>query len=229
MLELRQGKARGGFDFGWLNTRHSFSFGDYYDPDRMEFGSLRVLNEDIVQPGQGFGTHGHRDMEILTWVLEGALEHRDSLGTQGVIRPGKAQIMSAGTGIRHSEFNASQTDPVHLLQIWILPERQGLTPRYDQQRFEAEALQDRWCLLASRQGPVTLYQDARVSVARMSPGTRLALPLVNGRQGYVHVARGKVELGAWSLTAGDAVVVDAPIDDALVATEPSEVLCFDLA
>ena len=232
MITLRRSGERGGFDFGWLDTRHTFSFGDYDDPEHRHFRSLRVLNEDRVAPGKGFGTHGHRDMEILTWVLSGALEHRDSLGTQGVIRPGEAQVMSAGTGIRHSEFNASETEPVHFLQIWILPERPGLPPRYDQRRFPDPQLADRFQLLASpdgADGSVRLCQDVRVSVARLAPGAEIGAALGAGRAGFLHVALGQVALGGHLLEAGDAARIEGEPMPILTARKASEVLFFDLA
>ena len=167
MLTLRLSEDRGKFDFGWLDTRHTFSFGEYFDPAHHQFRALRVINEDRVTPGAGFGTHGHKDMEILTWVLEGALEHQDSLGTKGVIRPGEAQVMSAGTGIRHSEYNASKSEPVHFLQIWMLPEAKDLAPRYDQVAFPDDRFRNTWALIASRDGAdgsVVVFQDLKVLV-----------------------------------------------------------------
>lgn len=232
MITLRRSEERGHFDFGWLDTRHTFSFGDYLDPNHMGFRSLRVINEDRVKPAKGFGTHGHRDMEILTWVLSGALEHRDSLGTHGVIRPGEAQVMSAGTGIRHSEFNASETEPVHFLQIWILPGRQGLAPRYDQTAFGDADLRNRLRLIASldgAEGSVKLFQDARISAARLDPGREVPLAFAPGRAGYVQVAAGSVVLGGATLHAGDGARIEGEPDLALAAASPSEILVFDLA
>ena len=232
MITLRRSGDRGHFDFGWLDTRHTFSFGDYLDPDHMGFRSLRVINEDRVQPAKGFGTHGHRDMEILTWVLSGALEHRDSLGTHGVIRPGEAQVMSAGTGIRHSEFNASGTEPVHFLQIWILPERQGLSPRYDQVAFPDGDLRNRLRLIASPDGAggsVKVFQDVRISVARLDPGREVPLALAPGRAGYLQVATGSVVLDGTTLHTGDGARIEGEVVLTLAAAAPSEVLFFDLA
>jgi len=232
MITLRRSGDRGHFDFGWLDTRHTFSFGDYLDPEHMGFRSLRVINEDRVQPAKGFGTHGHRDMEILTWVLSGALEHRDSLGTHGVIRPGEAQVMSAGTGIRHSEFNASEAEPVHFLQIWILPERPGLTPRYGQVAFPDGDLRNRLQLIASpdgAEGSVTVFQDVRISVARLDPGREVPLALAPGRAGYLQVATGSVVLDGLTLHAGDGARIEGEEVLALAAAGPSEVLFFDLA
>ncbi len=232
MITPRPAAERGHFDFGWLDTCHSFSFGDYHDPAHRGFRALRVLNEDRVQPGQGFGTHGHRDMEILTWVLAGALEHRDSLGTRGVIRPGEVQVMSAGTGIRHSEFNGSATEPVHFLQIWLLPDRTGLAPRYDQTAFPSADLAGRWRLLASpgaEDGSLQVFQDVRVWAARLETGQGLAAPLPPGRHGYLHLATGAATVAGRVLGAGDALRFEDEPAPAIVAGAPSEVLFFDLA
>ncbi len=231
MFEHRNAQGRGGFDFGWLKTRHSFSFGDYHDPARMGWRALRVINEDWVQPGQGFGTHPHRDMEILTWVLEGALEHKDSMGTHGIIRPGEAQVMSAGTGILHSEFNASETDTVHLLQIWVLPESRGLPPRYAQVAFDPERFANRWGLVASREGregSVILMQDLDLWVARLDPGAEVEASLGPDRGGYLQVAKGTVAVDGQLLQAGDALAVtDAP-PFRIRGESEAEVLWFDL-
>ncbi|WP_257304238.1 pirin family protein [Geothrix campi] len=232
MITLRSAGARGHFDFGWLDTRHTFSFGEYFDPDHQQFHALRVLNEDRVQPGKGFGTHGHRDMEILTWVLSGALEHRDSLGTHGVIRPGEAQVMSAGTGIRHSEFNASATEPVHFLQIWILPERQGLTPRYDQVAFPESELRNRLRLIASpdgAEGSVKVFQDVKVFAARLEAGREVQAAVPTGRAGFLQVAKGAVTLNGTAMNAGDAARIEGEPSFTVVADSFSEVLFFDLA
>jgi redox-sensitive bicupin YhaK (pirin superfamily) len=232
MITRRPAGARGHFDFGWLDTHHTFSFGEYFDPEHTQFRALRVLNEDRVQPGQGFGTHGHRDMEILTWVLSGALEHRDSLGTHGVIRPGEAQVMSAGTGIRHSEFNASATEPVHFLQIWMLPEHQGLTPRYDQVAFPEADLRGRWRLIASpdgAEGSVRVFQDLKAYAARLETGEAVQTALVAGRYGFLQVATGSVMLNDVALRAGDGARLEGESTLSLRAEEPSEVLLFDLA
>jgi redox-sensitive bicupin YhaK (pirin superfamily) len=232
MITLRPASERGHADFGWLDTHHTFSFGDYFDPEHTQFRALRVLNEDRVQPGQGFGTHGHRDMEILTWVLSGALEHRDSLGTHGVIRPGEAQVMSAGMGIRHSEYNASAAEPVHFLQIWLLPERQGLPPRYDQVAFPDAELRDGLRLIASpdgMEGSVKLFQDAKVYAARLEPGQKLRLPLPEGRSGFLQVAIGAVEVNGLAMHAGDGARIQEETSPTLAADAPSEVLFFDLA
>lgn len=232
MITLRPSGARGHFDFGWLDTHHTFSFGEYFEPDHEQFRALRVLNEDCVQPGKGFGTHGHRDMEILTWVLSGALEHRDSLGTHGVIRPGEAQVMSAGTGIRHSEFNGSASEPVHFLQIWLLPERQGLSPRYDQVAFADESMRNRWRLIASpegAEGSVRILQDVKVLVARLDVGRSLQADLPPGRAGFLQVASGSVTLNGLAMHAGDGARIEGEPSLSLTAGSPSEILLFDLA
>jgi redox-sensitive bicupin YhaK (pirin superfamily) len=232
MITLRSSGARGHFDFGWLDTHHTFSFGDYFEPEHEHFRSLRVLNEDRVQPGKGFGTHGHRDMEILTWVLSGALEHQDSLGTHGTIRPGEAQIMSAGTGIRHSEFNASATEPVHFLQIWILPERQGLTPRYDQVAFAGDELQNRLRLIASpdgAEGSVKVFQDVRIYAARLDAGREVQAALLPDRAGYVQVTAGTVSLNGTRMNAGDGARIEGESSITVAASAPAELLFFDLA
>ena len=232
MITLRPAGSRGHADFGWLDTHHTFSFGDYFDPKHTQFRALRVLNEDRVQPGQGFGTHGHRDMEILTWVLSGALEHRDSLGTHGVIRPGEAQVMSAGTGIRHSEFNASATEPVHFLQIWILPERQGLAPRYDQVAFQEADLRNRLHLIASpdgASGSVRLFQDVRLFTARLDQGCAVEVALSPSRSGFLQVAVGSLTLNGLTLHAGDGARIEGEPALTVVAVAPAEILFFDLA
>jgi hypothetical protein len=232
MITLRSSGARGHIDFGWLDTHHTFSFGDYFDPEHEHFRALRVLNEDRVQPGKGFGTHGHRDMEILTWVLSGALEHQDSLGTHGVIRPGEAQVMSAGTGIRHSEFNASATEPVHFLQIWILPGRQGLAPRYDQVAFPEVELRNRLRLIASPdglEGSVKVFQDLKVFAARLDAGREVQASIPAGRGGFLQVAAGSVSLNGRSMNAGDGARIEGELAITVAAGSPAEVLFFDLA
>ena len=232
MLTVRRAGERGHFDHGWLDTRHTFSFADYHDPGWMGFRSLRVINEDRVQPGAGFPTHGHRDMEILSYVLEGALEHRDSLGTGSVIRPGDVQRMSAGTGVMHSEFNASATEPVHFLQIWVLPERRGLPPGYEQKRFAPEDKRGRLRLVAARDGAdgaVTIHADARVHAALLEPGQEIVHALAGGRHAWVQVARGAVRVNADALGAGDGAAVSDEPGVVLVGRETAEVLLFDLA
>lgn len=232
MISVRHSKDRGHFNFGWLDTRHTFSFGEYHDSEQMQFRSLRVINEDWVQPGQGFGTHPHRDMEILTWVLEGALEHKDSLGSGDVIRPGELQRMSAGTGILHSEFNASATEPVHLLQIWILPEAKGLAPRYGQTEFPAEGRHNNSQLVASRsgrEGSLDIHQDVELRVADLDPGTTLDYPLAAGRSAWIQVARGSLTVNGVALRAGDGAAIADETTLSISAAEPSQALLFDLA
>ncbi|HJW09395.1 MAG TPA: pirin family protein [Holophagaceae bacterium] len=231
MLTLRPAHERGHADHGWLDTHHTFAFGEFFDPAHVRFSDLRVLNEDRVKPGQGFGTHGHRDMEILTWVLEGALEHQDSLGTKGVIRPGEAQVMSAGTGIRHSEYNASATEPVHFLQIWILPEAADLAPRYGQVAFDDARLRNRWGLVASRdgaEGSVVMMQDMNLRIARLDAGVALSRDLDPSRQGWLQVSKGAVQVNGLELQAGDGVAITGESRLDVKAANASEVLLFDL-
>ena len=232
MMQVRQSEERGKANFGWLDSRHSFSFGDYHDPRHMGFGPLRVINEDWVKPGAGFDTHGHQDMEIVTYVLDGALEHKDSLGTGSVIRPGEVQRMTAGTGIRHSEYNPSKTEPVHLLQIWILPEQGGLTPSYEQKNFPAEDLQGRLRLVASpdgRDGSVHIHQNAAIYAARLGADERIEVPVVPGRRYWLQIARGAVQANGAALKAGDGAAISEEAKIALASTEGgTEVLLFDL-
>ena len=231
MLTMRPAAERGHFDFGWLDTCHTFSFGEYRDPAHDQFRALRVLNEDRVQPGQGFGTHGHRDMEILTWVLEGALAHKDNMGQAGTLRPGDAQRMTAGTGITHSEFNASDTEPVHFLQIWVLPERRGLTPEYEQRHFPAGERRNRLRLVASRDGEagsVRWRQDARLHATLLDPEASVALPLAPGRAAWVQVGHGRVEVNGVALAAGDGASLEGEALVTLKALTGAEVLVFDL-
>ena len=232
MITVRHAGERGTANLGWLDSRHTFSFGHYYDPNHMGFGPLRVINEDRVRGGGGFDTHGHRDMEIISYVLDGALEHRDSIGTGSVIRPGDVQVMSAGTGIRHSEFNHSKTDPVHFLQIWVMPDQQGLKPRYDQKTFPDAEKRGRLRLVGSpdgRDGSIVIHQDAEIYASLLAKGEAVAHVLRRGRQGWVQVVRGTVEVNGRSASAGDGVAVK---DEATLAiTSPadgSEVLVFDL-
>lgn len=232
MITVRKAVARGHFDHGWLDTYHTFSFADYYDPAHMGFRALRVINEDRVQPGKGFGTHGHRDMEIITYVLGGALEHKDSLGTGSVIRPGEVQRMSAGTGVTHSEYNHSRSEIVHLLQIWLLPERQGLEPSYEQRAFPAAERQGTLRLVASpggRDGSVTVHQDVRLYASLLSPTDQVTHRLQGGRHAWLQVARGRVTANGSELHTGDGAAVsdEAALD--IGATAASEVLLFDLA
>jgi len=231
MITLRRAAERGHANHGWLNSFHTFSFADYHDPEHMGFRALRVINEDTVQAGQGFGTHGHRDMEILSYVLEGALEHKDSTGTGSVIRPGDVQRMTAGTGVTHSEWNHSKTDAVHFLQIWILPDRKGLAPGYEQKRFEPEEFRNRLRLVASndgRENSLTVHQDAALYVTKLSGGKGVVHGLATGRHAWVQVARGSVELNGVELDGGDGAAVTEEARLELVATSEAEVLLFDL-
>jgi len=232
MLSVRRSEERGGGDYGWLNTRHSFSFDRYHDPRFMGFRSLRVINEDLVQPGQGFPTHPHRDMEIITYVLEGALEHKDSLGTGSVINPGDGQRMSAGTGIRHSEFNHSETDPVHLLQIWIMPDRSGHKPSYEQKTFPVAEKKGKLRLIASsdgEDGSVTIHQDAKLYVALLSPGQEVKHELGSGRYVWLQVAKGSVEVNGKTLNQGDGAAISDERELKVKSLQDSELLLFDLA
>ena len=231
MLQKRPANERGGGDHGWLNTRHTFSFNDYYDPDYMGFRVLRVINEDRVQPGQGFGTHGHRDMEIISYVLEGALAHKDSLGTGSVLRPGEFQHMTAGTGIRHSEFNPSETEPVHFYQIWIVPERQGLRPSYQQRAFPEDERRGRLRVVASpdgRDGSLTIRQDAQVFLASLGENQEVTHELERGRYAWLQVLRGALQLNGLDLAAGDGVAVSEEPALVIRATKSSEVMLFDM-
>jgi redox-sensitive bicupin YhaK (pirin superfamily) len=231
MITFRPAETRGHNNFGWLDTWHSFSFGEYFDPAHHQFRALRVINEDWVQPGQGFGAHGHKEMEILTWVLEGALAHQDSMGNRSALEPGSAQAMSAGTGIRHSEFNGSVLETVHLLQIWILPDTPGLQPRYQETAFPDPELRNRLRLIASRdgaEGSVVLHQDVKVLVARLDPGAAVEYPFGEGRHGYLQVAKGAVELNGTPMKAGDGAELSQESLATLVASTASEVLVFDL-
>jgi redox-sensitive bicupin YhaK (pirin superfamily) len=230
MIAFRDRMARGATRTGWLDSRHSFSFGGYQDPQHMGFRALRVVNEDRVIPGAGFATHGHRDMEIVSYVLSGALEHKDSLGTGSVIRPGEVQRMSAGTGIRHSEFNPSKTEPVHFLQIWILPEREGLPPSYEQQAFAPEERRDRLLLVGGPPGsaPVTIHQDARMYVASLSPGRQVSHALAGGRGAWLQVARGLIALDGTELREGDGAAIEGEPSLAIEAETEAELLLFDL-
>ena len=232
MITVRPSAERGRSELGWLSSRHTFSFADYLDARHMGFRTLRVVNEDRVQPGGGFPTHGHRDMEIVTYVVEGALEHEDSLGTGSVIRPGEVQRMSAGTGVTHSEYNPSRTEPVHFLQIWILPERQGLAPGYEQRVFPAAEMQGRLRVVASRDGrdgSVTVHQDVRLLAARLAPGEEIVHSLAPGRHAWLQVVRGALVMNGTTLAAGDGAAVSDEARLALTASAPSELLLFDLA
>lgn len=229
MIEIRPSQERGHTELSWLDSRFTFSFDKYYDPKYVQFRSLRVINEDIVAPSSGFPTHPHRDMEILTWILAGVLEHRDTTGGSGILRPGELQHMTAGRGVRHSEFNPSSKDPTHLLQIWILPEREGLDPSYEQLAFADADLRGRFSLVAGPQAPVTIHQDANLFIARLDPGVPAQHSLEAGRHAWVQVARGEVQLNGTELKAGDGAAVSEETEIRVQADRPSEVLLFDLA
>ncbi len=232
MINVRSAKERGHSNLGWLDSWHTFSFSDYYDPAHMGFRALRVINDDTVAPSGGFGTHGHRDMEIVTYVLEGALEHKDSLGTGSVIRPGDVQKMSAGTGIRHSEFNHSPAEPVHFLQIWIVPERAGITPKYEQLHFSREAKLGKLLLVAAneeRDDIIRIHQDAKMYVTVLdSAEQRVVHELAPGRHAWVHVARGSIQLNGKTLSAGDGAAITNETRLELAGSPSGEAILFDL-
>ena len=231
MITLRRSDERGRTKLDWLDSRHTFSFGEYHDRRYMGFRDLRVINDDRVGPGKGFGTHSHRDMEIITYVLEGAVEHRDSTGNQTIIRPGEAQRMSAGTGISHSEHNPSKTEPVHFLQIWILPREQNLPPSYEQRVFELEKNRGRWTVVAAqdgRDGAVTVHQDVALSVARLLAGQQATYRLKSGRYAWLQIARGAVTLNGAALNDGDGAAASEEEILEVRAVEDAEVLLFDL-
>lgn len=228
MIQIRRAAERGHADHGWLDTRHTFSFADYHDPAHMGFRSLRVINEDRVAPGMGFGTHGHRDMEIISYVLEGELAHKDSLGTGAVVRPGEVQRMTAGSGVRHSEFNASESNPLHFLQIWILPERENLDPGYEQKAFPVEERTGTLKLVASPDGghgSVKIHQDVRLYSAVLN-GTWLSHELPPGRYGWLQVARGHATVNGQALSAGDGAAISD--ERSLEISGEGEILLFDL-
>jgi hypothetical protein len=231
MNSVRRSNERGQADHGWLKSFHSFSFADYFDPQHVEFGPLRVINEDRVQPGGGFGTHSHRDMEIISYVLSGELAHKDSLGNGSVIRPGEVQRMSAGSGIRHSEFNPSSREPVHFLQIWIQPNAVSIEPSYEEKRFPDLEKRGQLRLVASpdrAQGSVLIHQDARLYVGLFDGEERAELPLATGRRAYVHVARGAIDVNGVALATGDALKVTDADAVTLQGGRSAEVLVFDL-
>jgi len=232
MIVVRPANQRGGGDHGWLKTRHAFSFSDYYDEKWMGFRFLRVLNEDVVEPGRGFPTHPHRDAEIVSYVLEGALEHKDSMGNGSVIRPGEVQRMSAGTGVTHSENNHSETEPVHFLQIWFLPDKRGYPPSYEQKGFSEAERRGKFRLVASqdgRDGSVTVHQDVRMYSALLSPGESTSYTLEGTRHAWIHVARGVTSLNGTALSQGDGAAISEERNLVLNARELSEVLLFDMA
>lgn len=233
MLTVRKAADRGASKFSWLNSQHTFSFGEYMDSRNMGFSDLRVINEDRVVPGAGFGTHGHRDMEIISYVLEGELAHQDSMGTGSVIRPGDLQRMSAGTGVTHSEMNFSKENPVHFLQIWILPEEKGLAPGYEQKHFDPNERQDQWRLIGSQDGrdsSVTIHQDVSLYTATLSANTKLAYDLAAGRRAWLQITRGAAVVNSQPVEAGDGVAINGLVSFAIAALAAgSEVLLFDLA
>jgi redox-sensitive bicupin YhaK (pirin superfamily) len=231
MLEIRKSEERGNANHGWLQSKHTFSFGDYHDPQHVGFGPLLVINEDKVAPGQGFGTHGHRDMEIISYVLDGALEHKDSLGTGSVLHYGDVQRMSAGSGVRHSEFNGSNSAQVHFLQIWIAPNVKGIAPSYEEKHFTPETKLGQLRLIASsdgREGSVLIHQDAAIYAAILQGGDVAERPLAAGRLGYVHVIRGQLSVNGQVLGAGDALKISGEAAIRLEQAEAAEVLVFDL-
>ena len=232
MIIVRKAEERGHFNHGWLNTYHTFSFDQYYDPRFMGFRSLRVINEDFVEAGRGFPTHGHRDMEIVTYILNGALQHRDSMGSGSIIRRGDAQRMSAGTGVTHSESNPSKDEPVHLLQIWILPERTGREPEYEEKKFSDEEKRNKLRLIVSpdaADGSVLIHQDAKIFASILDKGQTVTHPIQNGRHAWLQVAAGTVELNGTPLKHGDGAAVSEESELKVTANEPAEVLLFDLA
>ncbi len=232
MITLRPAAERGRADYGWLDTRHSFSFNDYHDVRHMGFRALRVINEDWIAPGKGFGTHGHRDMEIVTYVLEGAVEHKDSLGNGSVLRPGEFQRMTAGTGIEHSEFNPSETEPVHLYQIWLLPQKRGLVPSYDQREFPEEERKGKLRVVASpdgRDGSLTIRQDSQIFLATLAAGERVSYELEQGRHAWVQVLRGSIEINGVEMSLSDGAAISEEGRLALHAKQEAEVMLFDLA
>lgn len=232
MFQLRRRDERGHFDHGWLDTYHTFSFASYYDPRFMGFRALRVMNEDVVAAGQGFGMHGHANMEIVTCMLAGALEHRDSLGNGEVLRPGEFQRMSAGAGIRHSEFNPSATEPAHLYQIWLLPAREGLTPSYEQKRFADDEKRSRLRVVASpngRDGSLRIHQDASIYLSLLEQGDSVTHELAAGRHGWLQVLRGTAQAAGQTLGAGDGVAISNEREVTVTGAGPSEIMLFDLA
>jgi len=232
MIEIRRSEDRGRADHGWLRSYHTFSFADYYDRENTGFGHLRVINEDRVQPGTGFGTHGHRDMEIISYVLEGALAHKDNMGNGSTIVPGDVQLMSAGKGVLHSEFNHARDEVTHFLQIWIEPNVSGIPPSYEQKRFDAESKRGRLRLVASpdgRDGSVTIHQDAHLYAGLLDGSDRAVQKLQPGRRAYVHVARGRLTVNGQPLEAGDALKATDTAEIVLQQGEGAEVLLFDLA
>ena len=231
MIQIRRSDERGHADHGWLDAYHTFSFAAYFDPEHTHFGALRVLNQDRIAPGTGFGTHGHQDMEIVTWVLDGVLEHEDSMGNGSRIRPGDVQLMSAGTGVRHSEFNGSREDPLHLLQMWVLPREDGLSPRYEEKRIPEEERRGRLRLIVSpdgRDGSLTIGQDAALYAGSFGPGDRAEHALEAGRSAWVHVASGRLRINGIDLEAGDGAGIRSERSLSIEGLEEAEVVVWDL-
>jgi redox-sensitive bicupin YhaK (pirin superfamily) len=232
MIQVRRSGDRGHADHGWLNTYHTFSFGSYMDPEHTRFRSLRVMNEDWIAPGQGFGTHPHRDMEIVTYVLEGALEHRDSMGNGEVLRPGEFQRMSAGTGIEHSEFNPSETEPTHLYQIWLFPERKGIEPSYEQKQFAQNGRHNRLQLVASpdgAEGSLRIHQDARIFLSQLDAGKQVTWEPARGRSAWLQVLQGSVEVNDQPLQTSDGAAISDQDQLQIKGTTDSQIMLFDLA
>ena len=232
MIDVIRSESRGLADHGWLKSRHTFSFADYHNPEMMGFAKLRVINEDWIEAGQGFGTHPHRDMEIVTYMIDGALEHKDSMGNGSIIRPGELQRMTAGTGVFHSEFNASTDDEAHLLQIWIHPEQNGLEPGYEQKLFPGEEKQNQWRLVGSRDGrdgSLTIHQDVNLLSTELDQGNELAYSFEGARRGFLHVISGEVEIEGNTLMTGDALAAQDHQPLAVRAVKTSELLLFDMA
>ena len=232
MIDIIRSDSRGAADHGWLKSKHTFSFADYHNPDRMGFAKLRVVNEDWIEPGMGFGTHPHRDMEIVTYMVDGALEHKDSMGNGSTIRPGELQRMTAGTGVLHSEFNHSQDEQAHLLQIWILPERNGLEPGYEQKLFPSEEKLNTWRIVGSRDGrdgSLTIHQDVNLLSTELEAGEELDYAFDDRRRGFLQVVRGSIEVDGQSLSAGDAVATQDQATLTVRATDDAELLLFDMA
>jgi len=233
MIDIIRSDNRGAADHGWLKSKHTFSFADYYNPAMMGFATLRVVNEDWIEAGQGFGTHPHRDMEIVTYMIEGALSHKDSMGNGSVIRPGELQRMTAGTGVLHSEFNDSKDERAHLLQIWILPERKGLEPGYEQKLFTSEEKHNKWRVVGSRDGrdgSLTIHQDVTLLATILDAGAEVDYSFATGRRGFLQLVRGSVEVdGGEQLSAGDAIAIQDRASLQIRATEDAELLLFDLA
>ena len=231
MIDVIRSNSRGGADHGWLKSKHTFSFADYHNPSMMGFSKLRVINEDWIEPGKGFGTHPHRDMEIVTYMIDGALEHKDNMGNGSVIGPGELQRMTAGTGVFHSEFNHSNEDQAHLLQIWILPEKTGLQPGYEQKLFPREEKYNQWRIVGSRDGrdgSLTIHQDVNLLSAVLDEGKEIEYSFDGQRSGFLQVVRGDVEIEGQRLSAGDAVAAQDQLAISVRATEESELLLFDM-